>query len=176
MWPRAMCRGRTVPLNAAKHGSTARVVLAVAVFVVLESFGVADVPKCSVHIPRRIVWRGTITNGSLPGTFVARTHLIIGGMVDTQYSGHFRCRGPGCPAPRARIDFRPPQILTPPVIHDISFDGAASVACFYSTTDPPPDFAVNGGYTCDMVAYPPPVHPVVAAGTLTLVPSRFPCE
>src|SRR5437867_1257114 len=67
-------------------------------------FRVGEAPGC-LCVPRRIIWRGTITNGNLIGLVTARTRYIAGRDIEPEYGGRFRCRGSGCPTHRGRIDF-----------------------------------------------------------------------
>src|SRR5262245_22460476 len=61
----------------------------------------------TVKLPRRLVWLGTITTSeALSGVFKAHAHLHFDqDDGNPSYSGRFRCRGSGCPAPVGSVSF-----------------------------------------------------------------------
>src|SRR5690349_5667652 len=126
--------------------------------------------------PHRTVWSGTVITNGVMGTLVARTHYTAGRDIDPHYPGRFHCRGPGCPFHHGNIDFIPDPRYVDTRIYEIFFGRHhPALYCFYDNDNAPPDFAIDGSYTCSTVVppEPPPVR-IVATGTMMLVASCSP--
>jgi len=126
--------------------------------------------------PNRIAWRGTITTAAgLTGSFRTRTHLFVSRDGETaEYRGRFRCRGPGCPLRHGHIGVVPAYGFPRPPSIDLVIFGArhpTTLNCYVDNQPhQPPNFDIQGKYTCDTVVppEPPPVRRF-SEGTLSLM-------
>jgi len=130
-------------------------------------------PTRASGFPQRITWSGTVTTTEgFTGTLTAKTHFILS-HVDgpSEWFGHFRCRGAGCPWPRGRADFQADGLGV-----DVAYlhGGTATtdlITCVYSISQPLPGFLVDGPYTCwvSTPPFPAPTPHVISTGTMTLM-------
>jgi hypothetical protein len=134
-----------------------------------------------VRSPRQTTWRGTLTTtAGLTGTFIARTHLTSGRDLTPTFEGRFRCLGSGCPMRHGQIQLRADfhSVAGPRSIFEITFGvfrGPRPIDCGYAKYPAPPNFGVDGEYSCYPVGpdLPLPV-PVLSSGTLNLEPRGAP--
>ena len=152
------------------------------VIALLAALSIASTaPAQLVRSPRQTTWRGTLTTtAGLTGTFIARTHLTSGRDLTPTFEGRFRCLGSGCPMRHGQIQLRADfhSVAGPRSIFEITFGvvrGPRPIDCGYTNNQAPPNFGVDGEYSCYPVGpdLPLPV-PVLSSGTLNLEPRGAP--
>ena len=150
------------------------------VIALLAALSIASTaPAQLIRSPRQTTWRGTLTTtAGLSGTFIARTHLTSGRDLTPTFGGRFRCLGSGCPMRHGPIalyaDFGGSRR-----IYQIAFGVVrGAIYCSYVNDQAPPNFGVDGEYSC-YPRYPrgpdvPLPAPVLSSGTLNLEPRGVP--
>ena len=150
------------------------------VIALLAALSIASsAPAQVVRNPRQTTWQGSLTTTTgLTGTFIARTHLASGRDLTPTFEGRFRCLGSGCPMRHGSIalyaDFGGPRR-----IFQIAFGVVrGAIYCSYVNDQAPPNFGVDGEYSC-YPRYPrgpdvPLPAPVLSSGTLNLEPRGVP--
>jgi hypothetical protein len=106
------------------------------------------IASIALAAPRRhVVWRGTLTTTEgLTGAFSARAHFREGPPDgSSEYLGHFRCRGSGCPLHHGRADFS--FGLAVDRINVMAFRHGP-LTCMYVTDSALPGLAIDGTYGC----------------------------
>jgi hypothetical protein len=92
-----MAMGRAI--SASKPAMTARRIVLVA-----AAFLFGGNPGFAQDYPKRLVWRGTLTESSgRTGELRIQAHLVYGRDIGPEYRGRFRCRGDACPGRRGPI-------------------------------------------------------------------------
>jgi hypothetical protein len=150
------------------------------VIALLAALSIASsAPAQVIRNPRQTTWRGTLTTmAGITETFTARTHLISGRDLTPTFEGRFRCRGSGCPMRHGYIQLYAVflSVTEPRRIFQITFGVVRGrVYCSYSNNQAPPNFGVDGEYSCYPLGpdLPLPV-PVLSSGTLNLEPRGAP--
>ena len=139
----------------------------------------SSAPAQVIRNPRQTTWRGTLTTtAGLTGTFIARTHLTSGRDLTPTFEGRFRCRGSGCPMRHGYIQLYAIflSVTEPRRIFQITFGVVRGpIYCAYVNNQAPPNFGVDGEYSCypDGPDVPLPA-PVLSSGTLNLEPRGVP--